>query len=201
MTALEDLQSVDSPNSDVVQIPDSLTTASVEPELEDSDESDVCSGLDNSAYDEPAIKKWLRGEKFSEKAMRPPIEYRSEGDEFFPSLVDVNGDNKNELMVKSYCSPLKNCYFSIYEKSGKGFHELFLTNNTGQAVNLLKSTHKGYRDIEITTKINGSTGFVSRYFFNDYAYDPEECFAYHTTGTGDRAITPIDCYEVEDDRK
>jgi hypothetical protein len=83
--------------------------------------------------------------------MRPPV-YRSPGDEYFPSLVDVNSDGKEELMVKSYCSALNNCWFDIYRRVGTGFDRIFFTYNSGQKVDLLESTHKGFRDIEITTK-------------------------------------------------
>jgi hypothetical protein len=184
---------------DVVQAPDPINIPVVEPEPANSDEGDICSGLDLSDYQEPAIEKWLRGEKFTGKPMRPPIEYRGEGDEYFPSLVDVDSDGRMELMVKTYCSPVHNCYFNIYEKVGQDYRQLFQTYEPGREVNFLSSNRLGYRDIEITTKRDSSSGFLSYYRFNGSYYDTSRCFGYRTEKGNRKRLLSIACYLVKAD--
>lgn len=161
-----------------------------------SSDEEVCSGLDAEDYFEPAIAKWFKGQKVEEKPMRPPKEYRSEGDEYVPSLIDVNQDSKKELMIKGYCSPMKNCAFYIFEKNGCEYKRLFYSHHKIQSVSFGKSSHKGYREIKTTTKLNERTGFYSTYKYNGEYYETNNCFKYEN---GKKNLSPIECYLVEDE--
>lgn len=91
----------------------------------DIDEEEHCSGLSNDDSFEPAINKWTKGKIIEGKPMRPPEDYRSEGDEFVPSLIDINFDSKKELLIKSNCSPVNNCYLTLYKKTKRITNQYF----------------------------------------------------------------------------
>ena len=171
------------------------------PQVEESDDSYICSGLDNEDFFEPAITRWMKGKKLSTNLMRPPKEYRSDDDEYTASLVDVNQDGKDELMIKAYCSPIENCRFFIYEKQGKEYRQLFFSRTGIQTISFVETSINHYPKIRVRTKINEKSGFYSTYEFDKTYYDTTDCAKYVFDKFGKDNATPVDCYLVDDGEK
>lgn len=170
-------------------------------ESEDGNDDYKCSGLDNEDFFEPAINRWLKGKKLSTKPMRPPEEYRSDGDEYTASLVDVNQDGRDELMIKAYCSPLENCRFFIYEKQGKDYRQIFFSRTGIQTVSFTETSINHYPKIRVRTKLDEKSGFFLTYELDKTYYDATDCTKYKIDKVGTVSTAPIECYLVDDCEK
>ena len=170
--------------------------------VEDTNEQKICSGLSSDDLFEPAIKNWLKGKLIEGKPMRPPKEYRSEGDEFVPSLVDINLDGRKELLIKSHCSPMSNCYFTLYKRTRNGYESILINPlRKIQNVSFGKSAQKDYLDIKAKTQQTENSGFHSTYKYDGEMYQAIECFKYSISRQFTENLESINCNLVEDELK
>ena len=146
----------------------------------------------------PTIEKWLRNKKtnsgfneVSDESIKEIIgKSRSELSEdetrffsyfrFEPSLIDVDGDGKNELAVRNYCAPVGNCQFWIFKKNGESYEVLLQTNNNDvQTYKLENTKSKGYFDIKTTEHGDAFSGGIKVYKFDGEYYKVSECSNYN----------------------
>lgn len=114
---------------------------------------------------EPTINKWLNKEKIEETIEpSPEIIQKITKEEFLyadysqlkqnaeaiykPSLIDVNGDGKNELAILSNCEEGEGCQFWILKESNKDFEVILSSYQEVDNFKLQKNKTKGYFNIE-----------------------------------------------------
>lgn len=99
---------------------------------------------------------------------------------FTPYLLDVDGDNGNELAVKNSCAPVGNCQFRLFKKTGKTDYEILLETEVGvvQQFGLRKVKTNGFYDLETTSHGDAWSGEMNVYKFDGKKYILKECFNY-----------------------
>ncbi|MDQ6785604.1 MAG: hypothetical protein M3033_02125 [Acidobacteriota bacterium] len=155
---------------------------------------------EKAAFDvlKPTIKKWLRGEKIKSEftdASNESIKEISGKDKselsedeatwysyfrFEPTLIDIDGDGKNELAIRNYCAPVGNCQFWVFKKKGNDY-EILLQSDGGdvQTFKLEHKKSKGYFDIKTTSHGDAWSGGIEVYKFNGKKYTLGECYEYN----------------------
>jgi hypothetical protein len=146
---------------------------------------------------EPTINKWLNQEKIND-AVEPAteiIEKIKEGkysrvDEseltgtaqisYKPSLIDVNGDGKDELAVLANCLDEASCELWILQRTAKDFKVILSTYNDVGQFKLQKNKTKGYFNIETTRSYRANELFLQMNVlkFGDGEYYGADCFDY-----------------------
>jgi serine/threonine-protein kinase RIO1 len=130
---------------------------------------------------EPIIKKWLKGQKIEEKYLSHKTYKEAkdyDGENFTPSLTDVNFDGKKELAIKSDCSPTGNCLLIIYQRIGKKYRTIFKSVHDVNFFKFSKTSNKNYRNIEARMHGSWNSGDGVIYAFNEQEYKPTKCFGY-----------------------
>jgi len=130
---------------------------------------------------QPIIKKWILGENL--KNVPYCSKTGKEAKEFSwinvtPTLTDLNSDGKNELALQSDCSPTGNCNMEIFERTGKGYRNIFRAVHDVQDFSLNKSSNKGYYDIHARMHGGWNDGDMIVYRYNGKKYNPLKCFEY-----------------------
>ncbi len=146
----------------------------------------------------PTIKKWLRGEKIKNEftdASNESIKEilgkdKSELSEdeatwfsyfrFEPTLIDVDGDGKNELAIRNYCAPVGNCQFWIFKKKGNDYETILpAKDNSVQIFRLKRSKTNGFFDLETKSHGDAWSGGMDIYKFDSKEYKLSECYGYN----------------------
>lgn len=167
------------PVPDIVRPPEQRPIPAVEAETQESDEDYICGGLDDIDYFQPAITKGLRGGKFKGKPMRPPLEYRSADDAYFPSLVDVNGDGRKELAIQAWCAPVGNCELWILKKNGNDYRVLLRSlPGSVQTFKFLRTRSHGFFDLETRDHGDAWSGGIAIYKYDGRKYKARSCSTY-----------------------
>jgi len=153
---------------------------SPQPKIKDvGDEELVVENLEEKF--KPILKKWLKGQKIEEKYLSH-VTYKEakdyDGENFTPSLIDVNFDGKKELAIKSDCSPTGNCVLFIYEKIGKKYRTILKSVHDVNVFKFRKTSNKKYRNIEARMHGSWNSGDGVIYAFNGKEYKPTKCFGY-----------------------
>ena len=83
---------------------------------------------------------------------------------------DLNGDGRNEYLVRDLCSPTGNCAFWILELRKAGVRELLATDMANFTCARITKSH-GYRDFEIGSHGSAFESDVRVFRFNGERYD------------------------------
>ncbi len=166
---------------------------------EDSEDKEL-NDEEQAAFDvlKPTIRKWLRGEKIKNEFTEASNESIKEilGKDkselsveeatwfsyfrFEPTLIDIDGDGKNELAIRNYCAPVGNCRFWIFKKKANDY-EVLLQSDGGdvQTFKLENTKSKGYFDIKTTAHGDAWSGGIHIYKFDGEKYKVSECYKYN----------------------
>ncbi|MEZ5424946.1 MAG: hypothetical protein R2747_01660 [Pyrinomonadaceae bacterium] len=145
----------------------------------------------------PTLEKWLSG-KSLEKTVEPTEELtekikdgnfnltdewmliNSAQKSYRPSLIDVNGDGKDELTILSNFSPPEFSELWILKRSKTDFEVILSTYAEVENFSLRKRKTEGYFDIETTFSYPGSETSLgmSIYKFDGKEYVKMECYDY-----------------------
>ena len=160
-------------------------------------EDKVLNDEEKAAFDvlKPTIRRWLRGERIKNEftdASNESIEEitgkdrleLSEGEinwyasfRFEPTLIDVDGDGKNELAIKNDCAPVGNCQFWVFKKKGNGYKIILKTlPGAVQTFKLKAAKTNGYFDLETKDHGTASSGGIDVYKFDGQKYLIKECY-------------------------
>ena len=157
---------------------------------------------------QPIIKKWLNGEKlknvpYCSKNAKEAESYNSSN--VTPMLIDLNKDGKEELALKSNCSPTGNCNMEIFEKKGKSYRKFFTDVHGVQVFELSDFSNKGFYDISAKMHSSANSDDLVIYRFNGNVYKPSKCFNYiyeeikseydEVKFKDEPTITPTKCWE------
>lgn len=145
----------------------------------------------------PTIKRWLKGRtiknEFTEASSESIKEILGKDksqlteDEarwfsyfrFEPTLIDINGDGRNELAVRNYCAPVGNCQFWLFKKNSKGYKTILRTEGGAvQTFKLKRSKTNGHFDLETRNHGDAWSGEITLYKFNGKEYTTRECSTY-----------------------
>lgn len=158
----------------IIQVQDSLPQT-------DSVNEDECGDWSEEVDYQPIIKKWLRGENlknvsYCSKTGKEAKDYYPSN--IIPTLIDLNKDGKKELALQGLCSGTGNCAMEIFEKTNKGYKEIFSSVHDVQVFNLKRSSNKGYFDITATMHGSWNSGDGVIYKYNGRKYKSYKCFLY-----------------------
>ena len=177
---------------------------------------------EKAAFDvlKPTIAKWLRGEKIKHEftdASNESIKEVSGKDKselskdqatwfsyfkFEPTLIDVDGDGKNELAIRNNCSIVGNCQFWLFKKKGNDYQIILKTlPGAVQTFKLKIAKTNGYFDLETKDHGTASSGEIEIYKFDGEKYKMRECYNYDSSNLKDgklyelkkTKITTINC--------
>lgn len=168
---------------------------------------DNCGGWTDDVNYRPIIRKWISGAKLKDVPYCAETVIEATG--FNPSTVhpmeiDVNGDGRNELALKSLCSATGNCAMLIYERVGKRARRIFTEVHGVQMYGIEGQRHFGYFDV--WTKMHGSWNSGDRivYRYNGRQYKPHACSYYeYEIDSNDKpadrpTLTPVPCSRMVD---
>lgn len=154
---------------------------------------------EQTAFDvlKPTIKRWLRGGKIKNEFTEASNESIKDilgkdksqlSDEetiwfsyfrFKPTLIDVNGDGKEELAIRNYCAPVGNCQFWLFKKNVSGYKTILkIPDGAVQSFKLKRSKTNGYFDLETRSHGDAWSGGVILYKFNGKEYTVRGCSTY-----------------------
>jgi hypothetical protein len=147
------------------------------------------------------IQKWLRREELDEDWHDYWTEYPDGDGPSYPEsgrlqLEDLNGDGKRELFIFQGCIVSGNCSLDIYLSKQGGPVKILSTGQT-ESVKKLKSSVRGFDDLELRTW-NGAFEFYVRILkFNGKKYREDKCWFETNMIKGKMlkkpVVTHIDC--------
>jgi hypothetical protein len=126
----------------------------------------------------PLIKKWLNGKnlKNEQTSLWTLKERQSMREEAaLPSLVDLNSDAKNELILQSDCAAVGNCQFIILSKKGKRYSNLLSTSMV-QVFEVLKTSTNDFKDLHLRTHGSAFESYHRLMKFNGRKYVQKKCW-------------------------
>jgi len=126
----------------------------------------------------PLIKKWLKGEnlKNEQTSLWTLKERQSMREEAaLPSLVDLNSDAKNELILQSDCAAVGNCQFDVFIKKEKGYSNLLSTSMV-QVFEVLQTSTNGFKDLHLRTHDSAFESYHRLLKFNGRKYIQKKCW-------------------------
>jgi hypothetical protein len=171
------------------------------------DKDDECKEWSDEVDYQPIIKKWLRGENFNNvpHCAKTGKEAKSSNpSNVTPTLIDLNGDGRNELALQTGCSPTGNCDMEIFERTGKGYRNVLKSVHDVHVFGLNKSSNKKYRDVWATMHGGWNDGDMVVYRYNGKKYKAIKCFEYFYEEIKDKngetkaidkpTLTPTKCW-------
>ncbi len=129
---------------------------------------------------QPLFNKWLKNEKIeigniSLKTLEKWNENDDTDDLAIVSLMDLNGDGKNEMAVQSDCVTVGNCELDIVKKNGETYKTL-LSANMIQTVDVLKLQTHGFYDLKLKTHNSQLSHYYQLLKFNGQQYKARKCW-------------------------
>jgi hypothetical protein len=171
------------------------------------DKDDECKEWSDEVDYQPIIKKWLRGENLNNvpHCSKTGKEAKnSNPSNVTPTLIDLNGDGRNELALRSGCSPTGNCDMEIFERTGKGYRNVFRAVHGVHVFGLNKHSNKKYRNVWATMHGGWNDGDMVIYRYNGKNYKAIKCFEYlyeefkdkngETKAKDKPTLTPTKCW-------
>jgi hypothetical protein len=168
--------------------------------IQETSQDEELNSEEKTAFEvfKPIIKKWLHGEKIKSEfteASNESIKEISGKDKselsedegtwfsyfrFEPTLIDVNGDGKNELAIRNYCAPVGNCQFWIFKKKGSSYETILpAKDNSVQTFKLRRNKTNNFFDIETKSHGDAWSGGMDIYKFDGRKYKLSECYEYN----------------------